>query len=149
MPYLCLCVVNVGFSAINNGQGNGPLLGVSDLRTVMLRLSFINASLIYRRPCARTAGPSARPELWIEVVRCYRPAWGADARWLSLLHLLPEALAAAQPLAALHRRLVLRKDPPDALLEEGRQTQGHAVDLEAEEISPPSRVYQPRIASLI
>ena len=70
-----------------------------------------------------------------EVVCCYGPAGGAGARRLPLL--LPEALAAAQPLAALHCSLVLRQDPPDALLKEGRQTQGHAVDLEAGEISQP------------
>lgn len=45
---------------------------------------------------------------------------------------LAEPLATTQLLAALHRRLVIRYDGSDALLEERRQTQSHAVDLGSE-----------------
>lgn len=49
-------------------------------------------------------------------------------RFLVLLS-LAEPLAAAQFFAALQRRLVVRHNGSDALLEKRREAQSHAVDL--------------------
>lgn len=48
---------------------------------------------------------------------------------LLLLHFLAEPLTAAKPVAALHGSFVLRYDCSDSFLEEGREPQGHAVNL--------------------
>lgn len=47
-----------------------------------------------------------------------------------LLHFLAEPLTAAEPVTALDGSFVLRYDCSDLLLEEGREPQGHTVNLE-------------------
>lgn len=57
--------------------------------------------------------------------------WPCCSRGLILLlHFLAEPLAAAEPIAALDGSFVLGYDCSDLLLEEGREPQGHAVNLE-------------------
>lgn len=49
---------------------------------------------------------------------------------LLLQRLLAKPLAAAQLVAALHGSFIIRYDCSDSLFKEGRQPQGHTVDLE-------------------
>lgn len=49
---------------------------------------------------------------------------------LLLLHFLAEPLTAAKPVAALHSSFVFRYDCSDSFLKEGREPQGHAVNLD-------------------
>lgn len=51
-------------------------------------------------------------------------------RLILLLHFLAEPLTAAKPVAALHGSFVFRYDCSDSFLEEGREPQGHAVNLD-------------------
>lgn len=67
---------------------------------------------------------------WVEETRnSNRPCCGRGLILL-LLHFLAEPLTAAEPIAALDGSFVLRYDCSDLLLEEGREPQGHTVNLE-------------------
>lgn len=57
-----------------------------------------------------------------------RPGCGVGL--ILLLHFLAEPLTATEPIAALDGSFVLRCDCSDLLLEEGRDPQGHTVNLE-------------------
>lgn len=57
------------------------------------------------------------------------PCCGWRLILLLLLHFLAEPLTAAKPVAALHGSFVLGYDCSDSFLEEGREPQGHAVNL--------------------
>lgn len=59
-----------------------------------------------------------------------RPCCGGGL--ILLLHFLAEPLAAAKPIAALNGSFILGYDCSDMLLEEGREPQGHTVNLECD-----------------
>lgn len=58
------------------------------------------------------------------------PGCGRRLILLLLLHFLAEPLTTAQPVAALDGGFVLGQDRSESFLEEGREPQGHTVNLD-------------------